>query len=74
MTEPRIPEQLIRHGGDEIDVPHKPGDVGSAEPLRRKRRDRPLVIVLTGHGKGKSTSAFGMLMRSWARGYRSIPT
>jgi cob(I)alamin adenosyltransferase len=28
------------------------------------------VIVLTGHGKGKSTSAFGMLMRSWARGYR----
>ena len=28
------------------------------------------MIVLTGHGKGKSTSAFGMLMRSWARGYR----
>ena len=70
MTEPRIPEQLVRHGGDEIDVPHRPGDAGSAEPLRRKRRDRPLVIVLTGHGKGKSTSAFGMLMRSWARGYR----
>ena len=37
---------------------------------RRKPRDRPLLIVLTGHGKGKSTSAFGMLMRSWARGYR----
>ena len=70
MSEPQIPEQLIRHGGEEIDVPHKPGDAGSAEPLRRKRRDRPLVIVLTGHGKGKSTSAFGMLMRSWARGYR----
>ncbi|MDA8068240.1 MAG: cob(I)yrinic acid a,c-diamide adenosyltransferase, partial [Actinomycetota bacterium] len=46
------------------------GDAGSAEPRRRKPRDRPLVIVLTGHGKGKSTSAFGMLMRSWARGYR----
>ena len=28
------------------------------------------MIVITGHGKGKSTSAFGMLMRSWARGYR----
>ena len=28
------------------------------------------MIVLTGHGKGKSTSAFGMLLRSWARGYR----
>jgi cob(I)alamin adenosyltransferase len=53
-----------------VDVPHTPEDRGSAEPKRRKPRDRPLLIVLTGHGKGKSTSAFGMLMRSWARGYR----
>jgi len=53
-----------------IDVPHRPGDLGSAEPKRRKPRDRPLVAVVTGHGKGKSTSGFGMLMRSWARGYR----
>jgi cob(I)alamin adenosyltransferase len=45
-------------------------DQGSAESRRRKPRDRPLLIVLTGHGKGKSSSAFGMLMRSWARGYR----
>ena len=45
-------------------------DVGSADPRRRKPRDRPLMIVVTGHGKGKSTSAFGMLMRAWARGYR----
>ena len=37
---------------------------------RRKPRDRPLLIVLTGHGKGKSSSAFGMMLRSWARGYR----
>lgn len=49
---------------------HTPEDAGSAEPTRRKPRDRPLLIVITGHGKGKSTSAFGMLMRSWARGYR----
>ena len=53
-----------------LDVPHTPDDRGSAEPKRRKPRDKPLLIVLTGHGKGKSTSAFGMLMRSWARGYR----
>jgi len=39
-------------------------------PKRRKPRDEPLTIVITGHGKGKSSSAFGMLMRSWARGYR----
>ncbi len=42
----------------------------SADPKRRKPRDKPLVIVITGNGKGKSTSSFGMLMRSWARGYR----
>ena len=61
---------LAKHGGDEIDVPHRPGDRGSAEPKRRKPRDRALVAVYTGTGKGKSTAAFGMLMRSWARGYR----
>ena len=53
-----------------VDVPHTPDDQGSAEPRRRKPRDRPLLIVVTGHGKGKSTSAFGMLLRSWARGHR----
>jgi cob(I)alamin adenosyltransferase len=62
--------QLEKHGGTDIDVPHAPGDRGSAEPKRRKPRDRPLFLVVTGHGKGKSTSAFGMLLRSWARGYR----
>ncbi len=54
----------------DIDVPHTPDDQGSAEPKRRKPRDKPLLIVVTGHGKGKSTSAFGMLLRAWARGYR----
>jgi cob(I)alamin adenosyltransferase len=49
---------------------HTPADRGSAEPKRRKPRDRPLLIVVTGHGKGKSTSAFGMLLRAWARDYR----
>jgi len=61
---------LAKHGGDHVDVPHRPGDRGSAEPKRRKPRDRPLVVVYTGHGKGKSTAAFGMLLRAWARGYR----
>jgi cob(I)alamin adenosyltransferase len=49
---------------------HTPDDQGSAEPKRRKPRDKPLFIVITGHGKGKSTSAFGMLLRAWARDYR----
>lgn len=54
----------------DVDVPHTPQDRGTAEPKRRKPRDRPLLIVVTGTGKGKSTSAFGMLLRSWARDYR----
>jgi cob(I)alamin adenosyltransferase len=62
--------QLEKHGGTDVDVPHRPGDQGSAEPKRRKPRDHPLFVVVTGQGKGKSTSAFGMLLRSWARGYR----
>jgi cob(I)alamin adenosyltransferase len=55
---------------DATDTTHTPDDRGSADPVRRKPRDRPLLIVNTGHGKGKSSAAFGMLLRSWARGYR----
>lgn len=61
---------LARHTAAGVDVPHRPDDRGSAEPRRRKPRDRPLLIVVTGAGKGKSTSAFGMLLRSWSRDYR----
>ena len=35
----------------------------------RQRRNRPLVMVHTGDGKGKSTAAFGVLMRGVARGW-----
>jgi cob(I)alamin adenosyltransferase len=69
MNEPAA-TPLARHGGPDVDVPHGPDDLGSAAPKRRKPRDRQLVILVTGEGKGKSTSAFGMLLRAWARGYR----
>ncbi|SNQ50356.1 Cob(I)yrinic acid a,c-diamide adenosyltransferase [Frankia canadensis] len=35
----------------------------------RQRRDRPLLIVHTGDGKGKSTAAFGLALRGWAQGW-----
>jgi cob(I)alamin adenosyltransferase len=33
-------------------------------------RKKGLVIVNTGHGKGKSTAAFGVMTRAWGRGKR----
>jgi cob(I)alamin adenosyltransferase len=35
----------------------------------RQRRNRPLLMVHTGPGKGKSTAAFGLAMRAWNQGW-----
>jgi cob(I)alamin adenosyltransferase len=36
----------------------------------RQRRNRPLVMVHTGDGKGKSTAAFGVGIRGWNQGWK----
>jgi cob(I)alamin adenosyltransferase len=36
----------------------------------RQRRQRPLLMVHTGDGKGKSTAAFGLALRGWNAGWR----
>jgi cob(I)alamin adenosyltransferase len=33
-------------------------------------RAQSVVVVNTGHGKGKSSAAFGVMARGWARGWR----
>ena len=33
-------------------------------------RAQSIVLVNTGHGKGKSSAAFGVMVRAWARGWR----
>lgn len=49
-------------------TPEKPRrEAPSKPPLRRQRS---VVIVNTGEGKGKSTAAFGVVLRGVARGWR----
>lgn len=35
----------------------------------RQRRNRPILAVHTGDGKGKSTAAFGLALRGWNQGF-----
>lgn len=36
------------------------------------RKKHPLVVLYTGHGKGKTSSALGVTMRAWGRGWSVI--
>src|SRR4051812_50204962 len=52
-------------------MPQSQPDVIPADGLTtRQRRNRPLIMVHTGDGKGKSTAAFGLALRGWNQGWR----
>lgn len=47
----------------------------TTKPLKQRQKElfpkkHPLVLLYTGNGKGKTTSALGVTMRAWGRGWR----
>ena len=66
---PPEPHSLRSHPGDPLMPQGQPPTVPDDGLTTRQRRNRPLLMVHTGDGKGKSTAAFGLALRGWNQGW-----
>jgi cob(I)alamin adenosyltransferase len=57
-------------GDGTVDERQASGREGAEQEQPQRVRLQSLVLLNTGHGKGKSSAAFGVMSRSWARGWR----
>lgn len=67
MTETVItPEEAARHAEKKAKI-----KAARDRMMEEKTEEKGLILVLTGPGKGKSSSAFGMILRAVAHGMRA---
>lgn len=66
MSEPTVPEDLNQKANEKAARRKEARDRMMAE----KTREKGLIIIHTGKGKGKSTAAFGMVMRCIGHGMK----
>src|SRR5689334_14408902 len=45
-------------------------EAGARQPARQSHKQKGLLIVNTGNGKGKTTAALGVILRAWGRNLR----
>src|SRR4051812_39796211 len=53
----------------EVNTTDAPSEVPTEHQHPPRRKAESVVLVNTGHGKGKSTAAFGVIVRGVARGW-----